>query len=690
MKILVVDDSEENRYLLESMLKGHGHTVLSSTNGQEALEALRSEPIDLIISDILMPGMDGFQFCRAVKTDETLSGIPFIIYTATYTSARDEALALQMGADRFIVKPCEPEVFLAAIDEVAENFSKIELPQTAAPAENEEAVFKLYSEQLIKKLEKKMFEAEQEVAARQEAELALRTSEKRLLAAQRIAGMGDFSWEIETGALTWSEPMCELLGYDFSEPMDWQKMRSVIISPDDLVDMENWIAQCTATGQQKHGPKQCRLVCGDGRVIHVHVFVSVTYENGRPVEVFGTIQDITRQEAAEEEAETLRRQLGRAQKLESVGRLAGGVAHDINNMLSIINGYAEMAFHGLSPSSPLYENLREIHKAGKRSEKIVQRLLAFARKQPTRPVPTDLNETVSGLIKMLRRLIGENIELIWQPYDGLWPVMADPAQIEQVLANLVVNARDAIGDVGRLSIEIKNVVLSKDDCRGRAEFIPGSYVMLSVTDNGCGMDGNTMENIFDPFFTTKNAGDGTGLGLATTYGIVHQNNGFIDVRSAPGAGTTFAIFLPRQSSQQSSFAFDSFPERTENPPAGTGTILLVEDEPAILEMSKQMLTGLGYQVFCAKTPQDALQTAEKYSDRIDLLITDVVMPEMNGRDLADRVLVFSPNIKVIYISGYAAEFITHHGVPSHGAQLIQKPFSVKDIASAVQTALGRQ
>ncbi len=689
MNILIVDDSEENRYLLESMLKAHGHTVLSSPNGQEALEVFRSEMIDLIISDILMPVMDGFQFCRAVKTNEALRSIPFVIYTATYTSAKDEDLALQMGADRFLVKPCEPDVFMATINELVANHSKTEPGETAVPAENEDSVFKLYNEQLVKKLEKKMLEAEQEVAARHEAERALRTSEKRLLAAQRIAGMGDFTWEIETGVVTWSEPMYELLGYDSSEPIDWQKMRSIINTPEGQVPIEIWLAQCTAFGRQKYGPKYYRLICRDNRVIDVQMFVSVTYENRTPIEIFGTVQDITQQKAAEEERQKLQAQFTQAQKMESVGRLAGGVAHDFNNKLTIINGYAEMAIDMMDPSDPLRETIQEIYTAGKKSADIVRQLLAFARKQTFSPVLLDLNDTISRMLKMLQRLIGENIDLTWHPGNNLWSVKIDPSQVDQVMANLAVNSRDAISDVGKLTIETKNTIVDEDYCKSDPEATPGQYVMLSVSDSGSGMDRETLENLFEPFFTTKEIGKGTGLGLPTVYGIVKQNNGFINVYSEPGEGTIFKIYLPRHEEQESP-ALEHLKEFAEQRPTGSETILLVEDARSVLHMGRVLLEKLGYTVLTAEAPNDALQLAEEYAGRIQLLITDVIMPEMNGRDLAMRINLLRPEIKTIYISSYTKSVIAHLGVLDNGVHYIQKPFSMQELAVKVREVIEQE
>ncbi|MGM0453496.1 MAG: PAS domain S-box protein [Thermodesulfobacteriota bacterium] len=409
---------------------------------------------------------------------------------------------------------------------------------------------------------------------------------------------------------------------------------------------------------------------------------------GRHV-MLSMIYDETERKQAEKERERLQAQLAQAQKMESVGRLAGGVAHDFNNKLSIINGYAEMSFDMLDPQEPVYENLNEIYTAGKRSAEIVRQLLAFARQQTISPVQLDLNDTISNMLKMLQRLIGENIDLVWLPGSNLWQVKIDPSQIDQIMANLAVNARDAISDVGRLSIETRNVVVDEDYCRRYSGFVPGKYVLLSVSDNGCGMEKQVQENLFEPFFTTKKVGRGTGLGLSTIYGIVKQNKGFINVYSEPGQGTVFQIYFPPHEKQ--TLSAPQYPEDTTKPmPTGSETVLLVEDEPAILDMGRGMLEKLGYTVLTAEKPDNALQIAEEYDDQIHLLITDVVMPEMNGRDLAEKLSDCSPGLKLIYMSGYTADVIAHHGVLDEGVQFIQKPFSMRELAAKVREVIERE
>lgn len=380
-------------------------------------------------------------------------------------------------------------------------------------------------------------------------------------------------------------------------------------------------------------------------------------------------------------------QFHQAQKMESVGLLAGGVAHDFNNMLTVISGHAELALRRGGLSRQLQDDLAGIIKAARHSTDITSQLLAFARKQTITPVVLDLNQSVESMLKMLRRLIGEDIELAWHPGGSSCPVKMDPVQVNQILANLCVNARDAIGGVGKIMIETKPAVIDASDCARNFGYVAGEYVLLSISDDGCGMDKETIDQIFEPFFTSKGVGLGTGLGLATVYGIVKQNNGFINVYSEPGTGTTFRIYLPLHAEQAVA------PKRDEvaEVPHGHGeTILTVEDEPTIRMVSKLMLEELGYRVLVAATPGEAIELAEGHAGEIALVISDVVMPEMNGRDLAQRLLSLHPDLKILFMSGYTADVIAHRGVLDKGVNFMQKPFSLQELAVKVQASLREQ
>jgi two-component system, cell cycle sensor histidine kinase and response regulator CckA len=409
--------------------------------------------------------------------------------------------------------------------------------------------------------------------------------------------------------------------------------------------------------------------------------------NGRQY-FLGVGLDISERKRAEEEKNHLQVQLLQAQKMELVGQLAGGVAHDFNNMLGVIVGYADLALRKTDPAGPVYRSIEKILGAADRSANLVRQLLAFARKQTIVPRVLNLNETVENILRMLGRLIGEDIELIWQPGPNLSLVKMDPTQIDQILANLCVNSRDAISGVGKVIIETMNIVLDKDYCSRHAGFLPGNYVMLAVSDDGSGFDQETKARLFEPFFTTKSMGKGTGLGLATVYGIVKQNEGFINVYSEPGQGTVFRIYLPRY-----------IGEGVETKIKGSGapstqgrneTILLVEDEPIILEIGTAMLEELGYRVVAVGRSSEAIRLTETYAGEIHLLMTDVVMPEMNGRELAERVVSIKPDIKCLFMSGYTANVITHRGVLDEGVNFIQKPFSMQTLAAKVREVLDQK
>jgi PAS domain S-box-containing protein len=377
-------------------------------------------------------------------------------------------------------------------------------------------------------------------------------------------------------------------------------------------------------------------------------------------------------------------QFYQAQKMEAVGLLAGGVAHDYNNMLTVIVGYAELALAKVNPSQSLYADLEEIIKAAKRSTDITRQLLAFARKQTITPVVLDLNQSVESILKMLRRLIGENISLVWLPSVEICPIKIDPVQIDQVLANLCVNARDAIAGVGQVTIETRTAIIDEDYCVFHPGFLAGDYVMLVISDDGCGIDKEAIDQIFEPFFTTKEMGRGTGLGLSMIYGIVKQNNGFINVYSEPGKGTTFRIYLPRHSGQAIAEQREIVAEIV---PGHGETVLVVEDEPTIMTMTEMMLEKIGYRVLAAGTPGEAIALAEEHGREIHLVITDVIMPETSGRDLAKQLQLLYPGMKILFMSGYTADVIAHQGVLDAGVNFLQKPFSMMDLSVKVQEAL---
>ncbi len=392
----------------------------------------------------------------------------------------------------------------------------------------------------------------------------------------------------------------------------------------------------------------------------------------------------TRLSLAEENREEIENQLRQSQKMEAVGRLAGGVAHDFNNMISIIMGYTELALEGLPKNDPLYADLQQVLEAATRSKDLTRQLLAFARQQSIDPKTLDLNDTVENMLRMLIPLIGEDIDLIWNPNEDICPIYIDPSQIDQILANLCVNARDAISGIGKIIIETANAEFDDEYCSMHKGYTPGHYVQLTVTDDGKGMDSATLNHIFEPFFSTKAIGKGTGLGLSTVYGIVKQNNGFINVYSEPGYGTTFRIYFPKVSDR----SVETLPQNIETAGSNNNeTILLVEDDTSILAVTKRMLNKMGYRVLAANSPKEAIDLAENSTESIAFLITDVIMPELNGRDLSEKLRVLFPGLKVLFMSGYASDIIVHRGVLDKDVFLLQKPFTKKELAAKIREVL---
>ncbi|HXY53050.1 MAG TPA: PAS domain S-box protein [Nitrospirota bacterium] len=528
-----------------------------------------------------------------------------------------------------------------------------------------------------------------DITERREAEQAMRGSEERLRQAVRVSQIGIYDHDHITDTIYWSPQQREIYGWGPHEIVTLQAFLDRVY-PEDRERIALAVRRAHDPSGDGLFDVEHRIIRRDG-AIRCLTTRSQTFFDGEggarhPVRTIGAVRDITENKRAEEEREKLQAQLTQAQKMESVGRLAGGVAHDFNNMLSAILGHAELALHKLDKTSPLQADLRKIRIAAQRSADLTRQLLAFARRQTIAPKVLDLNETVEGMLKMLHCLIGEDIDVAWLPGGGLWTVKIDPVQVDQIMANLLLNARDAITDKGKVTIETENVALDEVYCAGHPGFVPGRFVMLAVSDDGCGMDREILAHLYEPFFTTKGVGQGTGLGLATVYGIVKQNSGFINVYSEPGKGTIFKIYLP-------CYAIKNVPAVTEEqaqaPEGGTETILLVEDEPMILDLSKDLLEELGYTVLAARTPGEAIRLAEEYAGEIQLLMTDVIMPEMNGWDLAKRLLSLYPDLRSLFMSGYTARIISKRGALEEDVHFMQKPFSMSVLSAKVRDALER-
>ena len=525
----------------------------------------------------------------------------------------------------------------------------------------------------------------QDITKRKQTKIDLRESEQRfaLLTTQLDSAIwiatGDGSQILDVNHAfekVYGIPARELR----TNPGIWLEM----IHPDDRKIAEDSQEELFRSGQSQ---AVYRIVKPDGETRWINERKAMVYDDeGQPIQIGGIAGDITESKNSELENEKLQAQFRQAQKMEAVGRLAGGVAHDYNNMLTVITGYTELALLSANPDEPIHTHLTEILTAAKRSTDLTKQLLGFARQQTTSPKVLDLNRAVESTLKMIKPLIGEDIDLAWFPGAELWPVKIDPTQLDQILANICINARDAIVGNGKVTIETKNFVFDENYCADHMGFVPGEFSMIAISDDGSGMDKETLDRIFEPFFTTKKVGRGTGLGLASVYGTIKQNNGFINVYSEPGKGTTFHLYLPRHTDP----TVVPQKERAVKTIEGHGeTLLVVEDEISILKLIKEMLEKLGYNVLTANTPSDAIRLAEEHDDVIHLLLTDVVMPEMNGKELVEQLQSCYPDLNYLFMSGYTANVIAHHGILDEGVHFIQKPISRKELAVKIREALAK-
>ncbi len=515
------------------------------------------------------------------------------------------------------------------------------------------------------------------VARRKRAEETLQQSEERYRSLVENTLDGYFICDLDSGRFIFvNQRMCDLFDLSMKEILSltiWD-----IVHPEEHAIIRDRVKRRLDGEEFGFDTNTYRGVRKFGSEFQAEISTSLVVYRGHPA-IQGVLRDVT-------EKEELQLQLQHAQKLESVGRLAGGIAHDFNNKLMVILGFTEFILSEIEPEDPHYALLRQIMEVAMQSADLTRQLLAFARKQTIAPKVLDLNEAVLNTITMLRRLIGEDIRLVWNPAHGLWPVKMDPAQLDQVLANLCVNARDGITGTGTITIETSNVVLQRTHWAEHEEVAPGDYVMLTVMDDGCGMEKEILENAFEPFFTTKEVGKGTGLGLSTVYGIVRQNGGLVDLYSEPGDGTIVRIYLPRHGGKRLQR------QRPETGPQAVAcaqgeTVLLVEDEAQILTTCRMMLQKLGYTVLAESNAEGAIRTAKEHSGVIHLLLTDVIMPVSNGQELAEQITHLRPDTKVLFMSGYTAEVIVPHGVLDAGVHFIRKPFSLSDLAAKIREVL---
>ena len=515
---------------------------------------------------------------------------------------------------------------------------------------------------------------------------ALRESEQRMELALHGADLGTWDWDIETGDLTFNERWAEMLGYTLDEIEPHLNTWEKLLHPDDMPGVQE-VLNAHLEGKTDFYETEHRLrhksgewvwVLDKGRVIERDA-------EGKPLRACGTHLDITERKRAEAEKEKLQAQLNQAQKMEILGQLSGGIAHDFNNLLTVICGYSDMLMPMLPANDPKRKMIDAIQEAGYQAAALTRQLLAFSRKQVLEPKVLDLKAVVSNVEKILRRLIGEDIRLTFVLDPTISPVKIDPGQLEQVIINLALNARDAMPRGGQLAIETVNAKLTVENCPPDCK--PGSYVLLSVTDTGSGMTPEVKARIFEPFFTTKEPDKGTGLGLATVYGIIKQSEGHITVCSEPGQGTTFTIYLPQV---RESLPSGKSLQGVHLMPHGNETALLVEDEDAVRTLAEHVLRRCGYTVLAAADGREAVRLAQSHQGPIHLLISDVVMPHIDGRVVAEQVAALIPGIKVLFVSGYMDDVVIRHGIVQAETPFLQKPYSPSQLAQKVREVLNRQ
>lgn len=506
-------------------------------------------------------------------------------------------------------------------------------------------------------------------------------AEERLQLALAAARMGVWEWEVQRDQIFWS-PECTTIFGVIPRKLSRAGF-TTFIHPDDIQRTTHEFE--ASLHNQSLYQDEFRIVRGDGEVRWVNNLGKGTYnEQGKLIRVVGTVQDITDRKQAEAERTELEEQLHQAQKMETIGRLAGGVAHDFNNLLTVIQGYSDMLLAQVTPDSPLFGKLDQISRAGKRAAELTGQLLAFSRRQMLTPTDVYLNQIINNLKRMLERLIGEDILLVTVLHPTLWTVTVDSSRIEQVIMNLVVNARDAMPQGGVLTIETNNVFLDASATQSYRGPLVGAYVRLTITDTGSGMDEAVRSQIFEPFFTTKEQGKGTGLGLSMVYGIIKQSGGDITVASEPAVGSQFNLYLPAKHGTAQSGASAEL----ESPPMkGNETILLVEDEEMVRDLVQFTLEEAGYVVLAARAGSEAITLATQHQGVIALLMTDVVMPQMSGRELAEYFQHSHPNTKVLFTSGYTDDAVVRHGLLTAEVAFIQKPFAPHALLAKIRGML---
>jgi PAS domain S-box-containing protein len=696
-RILVVEDSPTQAQELLLILASDELDVEIATNAERGLLLFQTSDFDLVITDIVLPGMSGYELCQQIKNHSMKGDVPVILLTSL-SDPMNIIKGLECGANNFITKPYEANHLLGRVKTIlgkktSRSNGKVKVgaevvflgKKLTINSDKEQILDLLIStfedivrtNQELQASKAELRKSNEQLKTRlkeSSADLDLATDQMSQLAAI-VESSEDAIIGCTLGGLViiWNQGAERLFGYSAEE---------VIGQPTSTNAGLNWPDELRAMKKVRSGehvpPFETVRRRKDRKEIHVSVSVSpIRDQDGLVIGASAIYRDISDRKKLEE-------QFHQAQKMEAVGQLAGGVAHDFNNLLTVISGYSEVLITRLPANDPTRGFIQEIHKAGERAAHLTRQLLAFSRKAVVEPRVLDLNTIVADTEKMLWRLIGEDVSLTTALAPGLGQVKADAGQIEQIIVNLAVNARDAMPQGGKLTIETRNVELDSNYTKLHPEVKPGRYVMVAVSDTGSGMSQETKGRIFEPFFTTKGSGNGTGLGLATVYGIVKQCGGHIGVYTELGQGTSFKIYLPPVEEKVSS---GKSLHGQKIAPHGNETILLVEDDDAVRAITKLALQSVDYKVLEARNGAEAVRICERYTEPIHLLITDVVMPEMGGRQVAERLAALNQGIKVLFLSGYTDDAVVRHGILQAEVAFLQKPFTPMALANKVRDVL---
>lgn len=641
--ILMVEDLATDALLIERELRKASIAFVSKrVETKEAfLKALTEFQPDIVLSDYSLPQFSGLDALRLLR--QSARPVPFILITGSLTE-EVAVLCMKEGAHDYILKTSLKRLPSAVLNALAKKNAEEEKSKAESALNRSEELYRLIAE-----------------------------------------NTSDLICLLDTGGnyVYISPSYQELLGY--SPPDLLGQSFFSLLHPDEQEEARVRFVESLAG--KKPGNLEWRFRHSDGTWRVFDAVENWIYdERSKPQRAIVVSRDLTERKQAEEALRRSEEQLRQAQKLEAVGQLAGGVAHDFNNILTVISGYSDILMKKMPQSDSNRSKVEEIKRAAERASSLTRQLLAFSRKQVLQPKLFNLNTLVTDMGNMLRRLIGEDIELTTALTDGVTQINADPGQLEQVLMNLVVNARDAMPKGGKITVETTIIEIDRAYAEMHVAVQPGRYVMLAVSDNGLGMDSETRKHIFEPFYTTKEQGKGTGLGLSTVYGIVKQSGGNIWLYSEPGQGTVFKIYLPSVGNERRVSRSES---EVDYPTAkgGTETILVVEDEPQIRQMACEVLSERGYHLLAAANGIEALRILKEESAAVDLILTDVVMPQMNGRELSEQAAMARPEAKVLYMSGYTNDAIVRHGVLDSGTWFIQKPFSPDALARKVREVL---